>query len=167
MEIVYIGLGSNLSDPPSQLRSALREIAHIPVTRLLSVSRFYVTQPWGRTDQAEFVNAVAKLETALSPRGLLDALLDVERSAGRERGAERWGPRILDLDILLFGQHQIDEPALHVPHPHLRERAFAVMPLAEIAPSLRLPDGDSIGDILARLDISTCVPLESDAIVTK
>src|SRR5690349_9117375 len=118
MQNVYIGLGSNLADPQLQVERALSALGDVPETRLLRRSRLYRSAPWGRPDQPEFVNAVAGLRTELTPRELLDAVFVIERSAGRERGATRWGPRVLDLDILVYGDQIIDEPGLHVPHPH-------------------------------------------------
>src|ERR1700682_1454369 len=103
MTIVYIGLGSNLADPRMQVENGLRALAGLADTRLLRRSRLYRSAPWGRVDQPEFVNAVAELDTTLAPQVLLDALLAIERHAGRERDATRWGPRVLDLDILVYG----------------------------------------------------------------
>ena len=165
MTIAYIGLGSNLADPPAQIESALKAITRIRETRLVTRSRLYASAPWGKTDQPEFVNAVAEIDTVLSARDLLDDLLAIERKAGRRRNADRWGPRILDLDILLYGQAVIDEPWLRIPHPHLHERAFVLVPLNEIAPDVNLPNGGRLSDLLQRVDLSTCIPLESGAIV--
>jgi 2-amino-4-hydroxy-6-hydroxymethyldihydropteridine diphosphokinase len=167
MQTAYIGLGSNLADPVQQLHSALRAIAAIRSTRVVRHSRFYRTVPWGKSDQPEFVNAAAEIETGLSARDLLDELLLIEQRAGRQRNAERWGPRILDLDILLYGQEIIDEPALHVPHPHMRDRAFVIVPLADIEPHLQIPGTGRIGKLLDRVDISTCIPLESGILATE
>lgn len=167
MPTAYIGLGSNLAGPLDQLRSALRAMAEMPSTRVVRHSRFYRTVPWGKNEQPEFVNAVAEIETALSPRELLDALLLIERRAGRERNGERWGPRVLDLDILVYGDEIIDEPSLRVPHPHMRNRAFVIVPLADVAPHLRIPGLGRIGDMLARIDASTCIPLESGVLATE
>jgi 2-amino-4-hydroxy-6-hydroxymethyldihydropteridine diphosphokinase len=155
MQTAYIGLGSNLGDPIQQLHSALRAIAAIGSTRVVRHSRLYRTVPWGKSDQPEFVNAAAEIETGLSARELLDELLLIEQRAGRRRNAERWGPRILDLDILLYGQEIIDEPSLHVPHPHMRDRAFVIVPLADIAPHLQIPGMGGIGELLSRVDAST------------
>jgi 2-amino-4-hydroxy-6-hydroxymethyldihydropteridine diphosphokinase len=114
---------------------------------LLRASRLYRTPAWGRTEQPDFINAVALVETGLPARELLDGLLAIERAFGRVRlDGERWGPRTLDLDLLLFGDAVIDEPGLRVPHPHLHERAFALLPLAEIAPQLAIP---GIGNVAA------------------
>ncbi|MCF6751082.1 MULTISPECIES: 2-amino-4-hydroxy-6-hydroxymethyldihydropteridine diphosphokinase [Stutzerimonas stutzeri group] len=150
MERVYIGLGSNLADPLQQLRGALQALADLPHTQVLGVSSFYASDPLGPPDQPRYVNAVAALATTLAPLELLDALQTIELAQGRERKAERWGPRTLDLDILLFGDRVIDEPRLQVPHYHLQERAFVLYPLAELAPAhLRLADGRNLDDLLA------------------
>ncbi len=167
MQTAFIGLGSNLADPLFQLRSALRAITAVRSTRVVRTSRFYRTAPWGKSDQPEFINAVAEIETGLSARDLLDQLLSIERRAGRERNGERWGPRVLDLDILLYGQETIDEPSLRVPHPHMRDRAFVIVPLADIAPHLQIPGLGRIGDMLSRIDASTCIPLESGMLATE
>jgi 2-amino-4-hydroxy-6-hydroxymethyldihydropteridine diphosphokinase len=149
MERVYIGLGSNLADPLTQLRSALTALAALPQTSLVAQSSFYASDPLGPADQPRYVNAVAALDTQLSALELLDALQTIELEQGRMRKAERWGPRTLDLDILLFGERQLDEPRLTVPHYHMHARAFVLYPLAEIAPQLRLPDGRALGELLA------------------
>lgn len=162
MAIVYIGLGSNLAEPRVQVENGLLALSGLAQTRLLRRSRLYRSAPWGHADQPEFVNAVAQVDTALAPHGLLDALLAIERNAGRQRDATRWGPRVLDLDILAYDDVAIDEPGLHLPHPHLHERAFALMPLCELAPELQLPGRGRADELLARLDTSTCRVLESE-----
>jgi 2-amino-4-hydroxy-6-hydroxymethyldihydropteridine diphosphokinase len=167
MQTVYIGLGSNLADPLEQLQAALRAMSTLRSTRVVRHSHFYRTPPWGKSDQPEFINAVAEIETVLSARDLLDELLAIEVRAGRKRSGDRWGPRVLDLDILLYGQELIDEPALRVPHPHMRDRAFVIVPLAEIAPHLEIPGLGRIGDMLGDVDASTCIPLESGMLATK
>jgi 2-amino-4-hydroxy-6-hydroxymethyldihydropteridine diphosphokinase len=150
MERVYIGLGSNLAEPRQQLRGALDALASIVDSQLSAVSSLYLSDPLGPPDQPRYNNAVAALDTSLSPLDLLDALQAIERAHGRERKAERWGPRTLDLDILLFGDRLIDEPRLTVPHYHLHARAFVLYPLAEIAPQdLRLADGRALPELLA------------------
>lgn len=149
MERVYIGLGSNLATPLTQLRSALAALAALPHTSLIAQSSFYASDPLGPADQPRYVNAVAALDTELSPLALLDALQTIELEQGRTRKAERWGPRTLDLDILLFGERQLDEPRLTVPHYHMHARAFVLYPLAEIAPALRLPDGRPLSELLS------------------
>jgi len=149
-ERVYIGLGSNLAEPEQQLQDALAALAGLPETQLVAVSSLYVSDPLGPADQPRYNNAVAALETELAPLCLLDALQAIEQAQGRVRKAERWGPRTLDLDILLFGQQQLDEPRLRVPHYHMHARAFVLYPLAEIAPlDLTLPDGRSLRELLA------------------
>ena len=140
-----IGLGANLGDAAATLRDAIAELARLPATTLQRASRLYRTPAWGRTEQPDFINAVALVDTGLPARDLLDALLAIERGFGRVRpDGERWGPRTLDLDLLLYGDAVVDEPGLRVPHPHLHERAFALLPLAEIAPEARIP---GIGDV--------------------
>ncbi len=148
MERVYIGLGSNLAEPVSQLRGALAALGGLPRTRLAAVSSLYASDPLGPPDQPRYVNAVAALETEIAPLELLDALQTIERAQGRIRKDERWGPRTLDLDILLFGQRRIDEPRLQVPHYHMHARAFVLYPLAEIAGDLLLPDGRPLQTLL-------------------
>ncbi|MFP6850167.1 MAG: 2-amino-4-hydroxy-6-hydroxymethyldihydropteridine diphosphokinase [Pseudomonas sp.] len=149
MERVYIGLGSNLATPLEQLRSALTALAALPQTRLAAYSAFYASDPLGPADQPRYVNAVAALDSQLSPLALLDALQTIELEQGRTRKAERWGPRTLDLDILLFGSQQLNEPRLIVPHYHMHARAFVLYPLAEIAPELHLPDGRTLAELLS------------------
>ena len=149
MERVYIGLGSNLAEPRQQLHSALQAIAALPHSQLLGVSSFYLSDPLGPADQPRYLNAVAELDCALEPLQLLDALQAIELDQGRIRKAERWGPRTLDLDILLFGQRVIDKPRLQVPHYHLHARAFVLYPLAELAPQLTLADGRQLSALLA------------------
>ena len=128
-----VALGSNLEDPEAQVRKGFDEIAALPETRLLGRSRLYRTAPVGYVDQPDFVNACALVETALAPRALLDALLAVEKRHGRVRDVPN-GPRTLDLDIVLYGDHVIDEPGLKVPHPRAHERMFVLTPLYEVWP---------------------------------
>lgn len=158
--IALVGLGGNLGDAAVTLRNAFKELDALPDTRLLRTSRLYRSRAWGRTDQADFINAVAMLQTELGARELLDALLGIEHDAGRERNLdERWGPRTLDLDLLLYGDAVIDEPGLHVPHPHLHERSFALVPLVEIAPDAMIP---GIGS--ARAALAVLEPFDIEAI---
>ena len=161
MERVYIGLGSNLADPQRQLHGALQALAELPHSRLAAVSSLYASDPLGPADQPRYVNAVAALDTLLAPLQLLDALQHIELAQGRERKAERWGPRTLDLDILLFGDRLIDDPRLQVPHYHLQARAFVLYPLAEIAPAqLQLADGRRLTELLAACPFSGLERLE-------
>ena len=138
-----VGLGANLGDSIHAVTSAIQALGQLPGTQLLSASRLYRTPAWGRVDQPDFINAAALLNTTLSAPALLAQLLDIERNAGRQRGGDtaslRWGPRVLDLDLLLYGDAVIDEPGLRVPHPHLHERAFALLPLLEIAADVEIP----------------------------
>jgi 2-amino-4-hydroxy-6-hydroxymethyldihydropteridine diphosphokinase len=136
----YIGLGANLGERELTLRRALAAIDRLPGTRVVGTSRFHDTKPVGVEDQPDFLNAVARIETSLAPRPLLEALLELERGFGRDRARERrWGPRTLDLDLLLFGDRQIDEPGLTVPHPRLLERPFVTEPLREVMDGRELP----------------------------
>ncbi|MCP1452450.1 2-amino-4-hydroxy-6-hydroxymethyldihydropteridine diphosphokinase [Pseudomonas kilonensis] len=148
MERIYIGMGSNLAEPAEQLRSAVQALAQLPDTQLVGVSAFYQSDSL-LPGQPRYTNAVAALDSRLAPLDLLDALQAIETGQGRER-LERWGPRTLDLDILLFGDRLIDEPRLKVPHYHMQARAFVLYPLAELAPAdLLLADGRSLKDLLA------------------
>lgn len=151
--VALVGLGANLGDAVATLRHAFQHLDAIPHTRLLRTSRLYRTPAWGRTDQPDFVNAVAMLETALTAREMLDAMLDIEHAAGRDRTEDdRWGPRTLDLDLLLFGNETVDEPGLRVPHPHLHERGFVLVPLVEVAPDAMIPGIGSARAALAAVD---------------
>lgn len=137
---VAIGLGSNLADPIRQVLNALNALSDLPETRLTRHSALYQSSPVGPQDQPDFINAVALLETRLSPLPLLDALQSLEHAAGRIRH-RHWGERTLDLDILLWHDQRIDLPRLRVPHPHLRQRAFVLRPLLDLVPAATLPDG--------------------------
>jgi 2-amino-4-hydroxy-6-hydroxymethyldihydropteridine diphosphokinase len=152
----YIALGSNLGDSQKQLRDAIRALAELPHTRLLARSHFYRTPPWGVRDQPDFLNAVVVLETPLPPHDLLDALLDIERSAGRERNGERWGPRTLDLDLLHMAGETANDERLTLPHPHIAERAFVLLPLNELAPDLDIPGQGRVADLLRTVDTQGC-----------
>jgi 2-amino-4-hydroxy-6-hydroxymethyldihydropteridine diphosphokinase len=134
----YIGLGSNLADPVKQVEAALDELDRVPQTRLVKRSSLYRTKPVGYAAQPDFVNAVAQLETGLPPERLLDELQAIEARHGRERSFPN-APRTLDLDLLLFGKLVVQTERLTVPHPRMRERAFVLEPLREIAPDLELP----------------------------
>ena len=134
----YIGLGANLNDPAAQIAQAFDELDRIDGTHLVARSSLYASAPVGYVDQPDFINAVAKLETTLAPRALLDALLEIEQCHGRERGF-RNAPRTLDLDLLLYGAAHFHEDHLSLPHPRLTERAFVLLPLTEIAPDLIIP----------------------------
>jgi len=136
----YLALGSNLGDRAATLQSAISELDADPEIDVLRVSAFIETQPVGPPGQGAYLNAAAAVDTTLSPRTLLDRLLEIERRHGRDRSMEpRWGPRMLDLDLLLFGDRIIDEPGLRVPHPRMHERSFVLRPLAEIASDVLHP----------------------------
>ena len=150
-ETAYVALGANLEDPVSQVASGLAALAALPRTRLVAQSSLYRTAPVGYADQPDFINAVAAVETALSPRELLDALLAIEASHGRERRFPN-APRTLDLDVLLYGGLQVHEEGLTIPHPRLHERAFVLVPLAEIAPRCVVPGRGVVGELLRAVD---------------
>lgn len=154
MTRVYIAIGSNLASPLEQVNAALAALAQIPESQIVAVSPFYRTPPLGPQDQPDYLNAAVALETTLAPETLLDHTQRIELQQGRERKAHRWGPRTLDLDIMLYGDRQIATPRLTVPHYDMKNRAFMLLPLAQIAPDLRFPDGDTLSDILAKLDRS-------------
>jgi 2-amino-4-hydroxy-6-hydroxymethyldihydropteridine diphosphokinase len=153
-----VALGSNLDDPRAQVELGFAALAALPRTTSIARSRLYRTPPWGIVEQPDFINAVARLETSLAPRELLDALLAIETRAGRMRGV-RNGPRILDLDLLLYGDRIIREPDCVVPHPRLHERAFVLLPLADVAPDLEIPGHGRVAELLKRVDTAGCVPL--------
>jgi 2-amino-4-hydroxy-6-hydroxymethyldihydropteridine diphosphokinase len=159
--VAFVGLGSNLDDPASQVRRALDAMRAQPDLRLVRHSRMYLCAPWGPVEQPAFVNAVAQLETRLSPQRLLQRLLEIERALGRVRAAEtRWGPRVIDLDLLMYDEVTCKDTRLSLPHPHLHERAFVLAPLNELAPRFVVPGRGPVADCLARIDASDCTPLE-------
>jgi len=160
--LCHIGLGANLGDTELTLRAAADAIAALPGTTLRARSSLYRTPAWGITEQPDFLNAVVMIDTDLAAPELLDALMQIERRHGRQRDTEqRWGPRTLDLDILLYGDEVIDLPGLRVPHPHLHERAFALIPLREITPEAVIPGIGPVDDAL--LDL---LPIEDPPIPT-
>jgi 2-amino-4-hydroxy-6-hydroxymethyldihydropteridine diphosphokinase len=146
--IAYVALGANLADPVAQVEGALAELDGIPGTRVTARSSLYLTAPVGLTQQPDFINAAARLETSLGPVPLLDALLEIEKGHGRVRSVPN-APRTLDLDLLLYGEARIDSPRLVVPHPRMNERAFVLVPLAEIAPDAEVPGRGRVRDLLA------------------
>lgn len=156
----YVGLGSNLEQPERHVRQALHALDAITHTHLVRRSRLYRTPPWGRSDQPDFVNAVAQVATSLPARALLDALLAVELEHGRRRDGTRWGPRTLDLDLLVYDDVQLAEPGLILPHPRIVERAFVLLPLAELAPDLAIPGAGRVRELLAAVDQGGCVALD-------
>lgn len=147
----WIGLGSNLDDPPAQLARAIAALAALPGSRLVNVSFAYrnpaLRMP-GSPPQPDYVNAVVALDTGLAPLALLDAMQAIEHAQGRVR-EQRWGPRTLDLDLLIYADLVLDTPRLTLPHPGMSQRLFVLRPLADIAPDLCLPDGRALHDLLA------------------
>ena len=147
----YIGLGSNLDNPELQLEMALAALNDIPDTSLVKHSSFYRSIPLGPSDQPDFINAVALLDTHLTARQLLSQSQLIENRRGRVRCGQKWGPRILDLDILLYGDQVIDEPELTVPHSGIRYRNFVLMPLLELAPDLEIPGLGRVDELLDKV----------------
>ena len=155
----YVGLGSNLDDPEQQVHRACTELATLPHTRLIKHSRLYKSAPVGPPDQPEYINAVALLETRLPAKQLLEQLLEIEQRHGRIRTSEHWGPRTLDLDLLLYGELCYTESSLTVPHPRLHQRAFVLYPLAELDPELHIPGQGPLRDLLKHCPEQTLTPL--------
>jgi 2-amino-4-hydroxy-6-hydroxymethyldihydropteridine diphosphokinase len=149
LTLAYVGLGANLGDREATIAQAVELLAAEQGIEVVAVSTLRETDPVGYADQPRFLNGAVALETELSARGLLERLLAVERELGRVRGeGPRYGPRAIDLDLLLFGREVVDEPGLSVPHPRLAERRFVLEPLHELDPRLRLPDGHAVRDLL-------------------
>jgi len=146
----FLGLGSNVGDSRQILRRAILRVGGLPGTRVVACSALYRTAPVGRQDQADFLNQVIEIQTSLSPRALLAAVLEVEREGGRVR-RERWGPRTLDIDVVWYDDVSVSEPDLEIPHPRLEERRFVLEPLSELAPGLSLPSGRTLGEALTRV----------------
>ncbi len=153
---VYVGLGSNVGDKEANLAQALCLIKAIDGVRMTRQSSLYLSAPWGKTDQDNFINQVVELKTSLTPIALLHELQDIEIKLGRQRQVH-WGPRSIDLDILLYGRENINLEELQVPHPYLMQRLFVLIPLAEIDPELVFPDGSKISEVLVRLTNSADV----------
>ncbi len=157
--LAHVGLGSNLDGPIRQVELAIDQIATLPSTRLLRRSRLYRTPPWGMRDQPDFINAVAEIETTLAPRDLLRHLLAIERHGGRVRDGARWGPRVIDLDLLLYGGRTLHESGLELPHPRMHERSFVLVPLAELDAGLEIPGHGFAGELVAALGAGGCEPV--------
>jgi 2-amino-4-hydroxy-6-hydroxymethyldihydropteridine diphosphokinase len=154
-----IGLGGNLGEVRERLDAAIAALDALPGVAVVARSRFYRTPPWGHVEQPDFVNAAIAVDTSLPALALLDALLATERAFGRVRDGERWGPRTIDLDLLAYGDDVIDDERLTVPHPRIAERAFVLLPLADIAADAVLPGVGRVDDLLARIDARACTPL--------
>jgi 2-amino-4-hydroxy-6-hydroxymethyldihydropteridine diphosphokinase len=151
MPLVYVGLGSNLGDREQTIRGALERLESDPEIAVVAVSSLRETDPVGYTDQPKFLNGAAALRTDLAPRALLERMLEVERRLGRERSGPRYGPRTIDLDLLLYGDEEINEPGLRIPHPRLAEREFVLEPLAELDSGLLVPGRGPVRALLAAL----------------
>jgi len=152
MALVYIGLGSNLSDPKQQIQIALAALTQLKCSEVTLVSSLYFSRPMGPQDQPDYMNAVVALATTLTPLALLDELQTIENKSGRVRKDNRWGARILDLDILLYDNEVISHERLTVPHYGLELREFVLLPLAEISPTLSLPNGKSVLSLGQNID---------------
>lgn len=152
---VYLSIGSNLYNPEERVNSALLELKCLPKTKFLSNSSFYRTKPYGIENQPDYLNTAVKLDTQLLPDDLLLYTKNIENILGRVRGVRRWGPRIIDIDIMLFGSLIIQTSQLTVPHYDLCNRAFMIVPLLEIAPNIRLPTGIMVRSFLSKLDTTT------------
>ena len=147
----YVGLGANLGDRQATIERAIELVGAAHGVEVVGVSSLRETDPVGLEDQPRFLNGALAVETTLSPRALLELLLEIERALGRTRTGPRFGPRTIDLDLLLYGDEQMDEPGLTIPHPRLHERRFALEPLAELAPGLEIPGRGSVEQLLAGL----------------
>lgn len=161
----WVGLGSNLDDPRHRVESAIESLDRLPLTRCLAASSLYASRPVGPQDQPDFINAVACLETRFSPLALLDQLQALEQRHRRTR-SRRWGPRTLDLDLLLFDDSTLCLPRLTVPHPEMSRRAFVLVPLLALAPRMRLPDGRQLADLEATQAnslLNEVLPLQEDS----
>jgi 2-amino-4-hydroxy-6-hydroxymethyldihydropteridine diphosphokinase len=155
---VFVGLGSNLGHPLAQLESAIASLRRLPQTQIIAISPWYRSTPLGPAGQPDYINGVAELCTSLEPEPLLDSLQSIELGHHRHRG-QRWGPRTLDLDILLFDDIAINTPRLIIPHPEIANRNFVLIPLADLAPDLTLPDGITLKRLLANVPATGIVPL--------
>lgn len=163
-EHAFIGIGANLGDPVAQiLQACVRLERDLPETRLVARSRLYRNPPMGPQDQPDYVNAVAWLRTRLEPGDLLAELQSIERALGRHRDGTRWGPRRLDLDILLYGERVIDRPGLQVPHPGITERDFVLLPLRELAPDLEIPGRGPVASLCRELPCQRLVAVSEEA----
>ena len=150
----WLGLGSNLQQPVIQLQAAINRLTAADGVEILRTSSFYQTPPWGGEQQDDFINAVVQIETCLDSLSLLHVLQSIENLMGRERKGHRWGPRLIDIDLLLFGEQQYHSAELQLPHPHMHERAFVLLPLCELDATLEIPGLGGIEKLLQQLDCS-------------
>jgi 2-amino-4-hydroxy-6-hydroxymethyldihydropteridine diphosphokinase len=158
----WLSLGSNLQQPVTQLKEALRRLGSLAEIRILGVSHLYRTPPWGDKRQNDFVNAVAQVETRLEPMPLLRVLQSIENDMGRQRSGRRWGPRLIDIDLLLYGELSCRSQELELPHPRMHERAFVMVPLCELDAAVNIPDHGAAGDLLRTLDCTEIVRLDDE-----
>ena len=150
----WLGLGSNLQNPVAQLKDALGRLGVAKGIRILKTSCLYRTLPWGDEQQDDFINAVAQIESSLKPLALLRVLQSIENAMGRHRSGRRWGPRLIDIDLLLYGDQKLQSEELELPHPRMHERAFVLMPLCELDASVEIPGHGAAGSLLKQLDSS-------------
>jgi 2-amino-4-hydroxy-6-hydroxymethyldihydropteridine diphosphokinase len=150
----WLGLGSNLDGPTAQLQLAHQHLNETTDIEVLRVSSLYRTTPWGDEEQGDFVNAVVQIKTSLSPLALLHVLQSIEDEMGRQRNDRRWGPRVIDIDLLLHGESVVQSAELELPHARMHERAFVLLPIAELEPNLEIPGRGVIADVLTELDCS-------------
>lgn len=149
--LAWLGLGANLQQPLAQLNESIQRISHTPGVAVLQVSSFYKTPPWGDEDQPDFINAVVRIETSLAPIELLHHMQSIETDMGRVRKGRRWGPRLIDIDVLLYADQSIDSKELSLPHPRMHQRAFVLLPLCELEPEIEIPGRGRAGSLLAGL----------------
>jgi len=156
----WLGLGANLQQPVKQLKAALRQLDQLAGVEVIRTSSFYRTPPWGDENQQDFINAVVQIETSLEPLPLLHGLQSIENSIGRQRSENRWGPRVIDIDLLLLGDATVHSAELVVPHPRMHERAFVLLPLAELDAALEIPGRGVVESLLSQLDCNGISRLE-------
>ena len=148
----WLGLGSNLQQPVSQLKDALGRLGLVEGIEILKASALYRTPPWGDDQQDDFINAVVQIETNLGPIPLLHALQSIENKMGRQRSGRRWGPRLIDIDLLLYGDQRVESEELELPHPRMHERAFVLIPLCELDNTVTIPGHGMAQELLQQLD---------------
>ena len=161
MRCTYIAIGSNLNNPLQQVKKAMAALSRLPETRLLNASSCYRSKPLGPCDQPDFINAVVAVETTFSPHQLLQQTQCIEQSQGRVRSGQRWGPRVIDLDIVLYESEVIETADLTIPHPGLTEREFVLYPLLELVPDVRLPSGEPLAAWVSRCPLNGLEQLPS------
>lgn len=162
MTKAWLGLGSNLQQPVVQLHEALTRLGEAEGLEILKTSSFYRTPPWGDEQQDDFINAVVQIDTDLAPVPLLRVLQSIETAMGRQRSGRRWGPRLIDIDLLLYGDQQYQSDELEIPHPRMHERAFVLLPLSELDATLEIPGRGAIGKWLQQLDCNGIIRLNEE-----